>query len=197
MAKVGFIGLGTMGTPMATHLQNGGHQLVVNTIGEIPKALTTGGAVVCANGRPVAAQAKLIFIMVPDTPDVEAVLFGRDGVAEGLRPGTIVVDMSSISPTATKAFAKRINDVGCGPGDLATDLGHVGNPGHPDVQAVIEDSIHRISAAGSVAGILTADERLARRYLDLGCLFTAVGSDVGILARGTEQLAARFKNSES
>ena len=65
------------------------------------------------------------------------------------------------------------------------------------MQAIIEDSIRRISAAGSVAGILTADERLAGRYLDLGCLFTAVGSDVGILARGTEQLAARFKNSES
>ena len=80
-----------------------------------------------------------------------------------------------------------------GPGDLATDLGHVGDPAHADVQAAIEDAIRRIRAAGSVAGILTGDEELAKRYLELGCLFTAVGADVGILARGTEQLAARFK----
>jgi 4-hydroxy-2-oxoheptanedioate aldolase len=80
-----------------------------------------------------------------------------------------------------------------GPGDLAADLGHVGNVGHPEVQAVIEDAIRRIKAAGSVAGILTGDEALARRYIELGCLFVGVGGDIAILARGAEQLALRFK----
>ena len=93
------------------------------------------------------------------------------------------------------AAVDGIDGVFIGPGDLATDLGHVGNPGHPEVQAAIEDAIRRIRAGGSIAGILTADEQLARRYLELGCLFTAVGADVGILARGTEQLAARFKKA--
>jgi 4-hydroxy-2-oxoheptanedioate aldolase len=91
------------------------------------------------------------------------------------------------------AAVDGIDGVFVGPGDLAADLGHVGDPGHADVQSAIEDAIRRIRAAGSVAGILTGDERLAKRYLELGCLFTAVGADVGILARGTEQLAARFK----
>jgi 4-hydroxy-2-oxoheptanedioate aldolase len=91
------------------------------------------------------------------------------------------------------AAVDGVDGVFIGPGDLATDLGHVGDPAHADVQAAIEDAIRRIRAAGSVAGILTGDEELAKRYLELGCLFTAVGADVGILARGTEQLAARFK----
>ena len=88
-----------------------------------------------------------------------------------------------------------VDGVFIGPGDLAADLGHIANAAHPEVQTVIEDAIGRIQAAGSVAGILTPDERLARRYLDLGCVFTAVGSDIGLLARGAEQLAAKFKTS--
>ena len=80
-----------------------------------------------------------------------------------------------------------------GPGDLAAALGHVGNPKHPEVQAAIEDAIARIRAAGKPAGILSADTVLAQRYIDLGCTFTAVGSDLGILARTAEQLAAMFK----
>ena len=90
------------------------------------------------------------------------------------------------------AAVDGVDGIFIGPGDLAADLGYLGNAGHPEVQAVIEDAICRIRAAGSVAGILTADEQLARRYLELGCLFTAVGSDLGILTKGTEQLAARF-----
>jgi 4-hydroxy-2-oxoheptanedioate aldolase len=97
----------------------------------------------------------------------------------------------------TIARVDGVNGVFIGPGDLAADLGHVGNPSHPDVQAAIEDAIRRIQAAPSVAGILTTDERLARRYLELGCLFTAVGSDVGLLARGAEQLAAKFRAATS
>jgi 4-hydroxy-2-oxoheptanedioate aldolase len=97
-----------------------------------------------------------------------------------------------------EAIAKvdGIDGVFIGPGDLSADLGQVGNPNHVDVQAAIEEAVRRIQAAGNVAGILTPDERLAKHYLELGCLFTAVGSDVGILARGTEQLAGRFNRPE-
>jgi 2-hydroxy-3-oxopropionate reductase len=126
MTAVGFIGLGTMGKPMAAHLQGGGYPLIVNTRGKVPDTLTAGGAVVCATGREVATRADIIFLMVPDTPDVEAVLFGNEGVAEGLRPGTIVVDMSSISPMATKTFAKRINDLQCEYLDAPVSGGEVG-----------------------------------------------------------------------
>jgi 4-hydroxy-2-oxoheptanedioate aldolase len=86
-----------------------------------------------------------------------------------------------------------VDGVFIGPGDLSAGLGHLGNPGHPEVQAAIEDAIARIRACGKAPGILTGDEKLARRYIDLGCLFTAVGADLAILARGSEQLAARFK----
>jgi 4-hydroxy-2-oxoheptanedioate aldolase len=80
-----------------------------------------------------------------------------------------------------------------GPGDLAASLGHVGNTKHPDVQKAIEDGIKRILACGKIAGILCPDETLAHRYLALGCKLVAVGSDMGILLKGAEQLAARFK----
>ncbi|MFW5679965.1 MAG: aldolase/citrate lyase family protein [Pseudomonadota bacterium] len=80
-----------------------------------------------------------------------------------------------------------------GPSDLSADLGHLGNPGHPEVQAAIEDGFNRIVATGKAAGFLTADETQARRYLDLGCTIAAVGADIGILARGAEALAAKYK----
>ena len=90
-----------------------------------------------------------------------------------------------------------VDGIFIGPGDLSTDLGHAGHAGHPDVQRAIEDAIKRIVAAGSRAGILMPDEVLAKRYVELGCVFTAVGTDVGILARGAEALAARFKDLSS
>jgi 4-hydroxy-2-oxoheptanedioate aldolase len=80
-----------------------------------------------------------------------------------------------------------------GPSDLAADLGHLGNPGHPEVQRAIEDAIRRIQASGKAAGFLTGDEQQARRYIELGCTIAAVGADIGLLARGAEQLATRFK----
>ena len=110
--KIGFIGLGIMGAPMAGHLLAAGHELFVNTRGVPPKAITDAGAKVCTIGAAVATNAEIIFIMVPDTPDVEKVLFGKGGVAEGLAKGKIVVDMSSISPIATKDFATRVNALG-------------------------------------------------------------------------------------
>jgi 4-hydroxy-2-oxoheptanedioate aldolase len=93
----------------------------------------------------------------------------------------------------TIARVEGVDGVFIGPGDLSAALGFLGSPGHLEMQPVIEDAIARIKAAGSVPGILTGDEKLARRYIELGCLFTAVGADIGILARGSEQLAAKFK----
>ena len=126
MANIGFIGLGIMGAPMAGHLINDGHTLFTNTVGPTPSALVEAGARVCLNGAEVASQADIVFIMVPDTPQVDEVLFGKDGVASALAAGKIVVDMSSISPVATKDFAKRINALGCDYLDAPVSGGEVG-----------------------------------------------------------------------
>jgi 2-hydroxy-3-oxopropionate reductase len=126
MKKIGFIGLGIMGAPMATHLQAGGHKLYLHDYKNPPPALIEGGATVCTSGAEVAKRAEIIIIMVPDTPDVDAVLFGKDGVASGLSEGKIVVDMSSISPMATKEFAKKINALKCDYLDAPVSGGEVG-----------------------------------------------------------------------
>lgn len=126
MSELGFIGLGTMGAPMACHLQDGGHRLFVHTRSRVPDQVTSGGATVCKNAKEVAQHADIIFTMVPDTPDVEQVLFGANGVAEGLSPGKIVVDMSSISPVETKTFAKRVNALDCEYLDAPVSGGQVG-----------------------------------------------------------------------
>jgi 2-hydroxy-3-oxopropionate reductase len=124
--KVGFIGLGIMGRPMAGHLLNGGHELFLHTRSTVPSELAEKGGVACNSGREVAERADVVITMVPDTPDVEKVLFGPDGVAEGLSPGKTVVDMSSISPVATKDFARRINERGCDYLDAPVSGGDVG-----------------------------------------------------------------------
>jgi 2-hydroxy-3-oxopropionate reductase len=124
--KVGFIGLGIMGRPMAGHLLNGGHELFLHTRGTVPSELAEKGGVACTSGREVAERADVVITMVPDTPDVEKVLFGPDGVAEGLSPGKTVADMSSISPVATKDFARRINERGCDYLDAPVSGGDVG-----------------------------------------------------------------------
>ena len=127
MSKVGFIGLGIMGRPMAGHLQAGGHELfVVKHSAPLPPELLEGGAIECASCKEVAQRAEIIIIMVPDTPDVAAVLFGPDGVAEGLSPGKTVVDMSSISPIETKTFASRVKELGCNYLDAPVSGGEVG-----------------------------------------------------------------------
>jgi 2-hydroxy-3-oxopropionate reductase len=126
MSNIGFIGLGIMGRPMAGHLIEGGHALFVHDIGPIDEALLTAGATECATGREVAQKADIIITMVPDTPDVEAALFGENAVAAGLTKGKIVVDMSSISPIATKDFARRINEHGCDYLDAPVSGGDVG-----------------------------------------------------------------------
>jgi 2-hydroxy-3-oxopropionate reductase len=126
MSKIGFIGLGIMGAPMAGHLLAAGHELSVHTIGKVPESVTAAGAKVCANSKEVAQKADIIITMVPDTPDVEKALFDADGVAAGLSRGKIVVDMSSISPVETKEFAKRINALGCEYLDAPVSGGEVG-----------------------------------------------------------------------
>ncbi|EHR73683.1 2-hydroxy-3-oxopropionate reductase [Burkholderiales bacterium JOSHI_001] len=127
--NIGFIGLGIMGTPMALHLANAGHTLYVTTRRQVPAALTDAKAVACQDAAEVAKHAEVVFLMVPDTPDVEAVLFGPQGVASAL-PGSgarkVVVDMSSISPMATKAFAKKINEAGADYIDAPVSGGEVG-----------------------------------------------------------------------
>jgi 2-hydroxy-3-oxopropionate reductase len=126
MSKIGFIGLGIMGRPMAGHLLAGGHELFVLAASRQSAALVEAGATSCADAASLAAASDIIITMVPDTPDVEAVLFGPQGVAAGLTPGKIVVDMSSISPIATKAFAERINALGCDYLDAPVSGGEVG-----------------------------------------------------------------------
>ncbi|MDY0976421.1 2-hydroxy-3-oxopropionate reductase [Massilia sp. CFBP9012] len=126
MTKVGFIGLGIMGGPMATKLQEGGCKLFLHDLKNPPLALIEGGATVCTNATEVAKRADIIIVMVPDTPHVEEVLFGAEGVAAGLTPGKIVIDMSSISPMATKEFAKKINKRQCDYLDAPVSGGEVG-----------------------------------------------------------------------
>lgn len=126
MAQIGFIGLGIMGTPMAGHILAAGHSLHTFTIGETPTSLVEAGAHVCESAKDVAWRSDIIFIMVPDTPHVEDVLFSANGVAAGLTKGKTVVDMSSISPVATKGFAKRINGLDCEYLDAPVSGGEVG-----------------------------------------------------------------------
>jgi len=126
MSKIGFVGLGIMGTPMAGHLIKAGHEVYLYSIPSVPPALIEAGGKACASGKAVAQSADIIITMVPDTPHVQAALFDAGGIAEGLSRGKVVVDMSSISPIATKEFAKRINDLGCEYLDAPVSGGEVG-----------------------------------------------------------------------
>lgn len=126
MSNLGFIGLGIMGAPMAEHLQSAGHQMFLQSRGGVPQNLLDAGGIACSSAREVAEQADIVFIMVPDTPHVEDVLFGDDGVASGINAGKTVVDMSSIAPIATKNFASRINELGCQYLDAPVSGGEVG-----------------------------------------------------------------------
>ncbi len=126
MRTLGFIGLGIMGAPMAAHLIAAGHTVHLHTRSSIPASLLEAGGLACASATEVAQKADIVFLMLPDTPDVETVLFGANGVAAGLSEGKTVVDMSSISPVATKDFAARINALGCDYMDAPVSGGEVG-----------------------------------------------------------------------
>ena len=126
MSKIGFVGLGIMGTPMAGRLIKAGHEIFLHSIPSVPASLIEAGGKAFDSGEKVAQNADIIFVMVPDTPHVAAALFGEAGIAEGLTAGKIVVDMSSISPLETKVFAKRIQALGCEYLDAPVSGGQVG-----------------------------------------------------------------------
>jgi 2-hydroxy-3-oxopropionate reductase len=123
--KIGFIGLGIMGRPMALNLKNAGHDIIVPERSSLTDEVRAIAEVVTGPSA-VAAKSEVIIVMVPDTPDVETVLFGAGGVAEGLTKGSLVIDMSSISPIATKDYARRINEKGCDYLDAPVSGGEVG-----------------------------------------------------------------------
>ena len=123
--KIGFIGLGIMGRPMALNLKNAGHDIIVPERSSLTDEIRAAAEVV-ADAKSVAAKSEVVIVMVPDTPDVETVLFGAGGVADGLNKGALVIDMSSISPIATKDFARRIAEKGCDYLDAPVSGGEVG-----------------------------------------------------------------------
>jgi 2-hydroxy-3-oxopropionate reductase len=123
---LGFVGLGIMGAPMAGQLIKAGHEVFVYTRSKVATEIAQSSAVQCASAAEVAQKADIIITIVPDTPDVDLVLFGENGIASGLSKGKIVVDMSSISPIATKEFAKKINVLGCDYLDAPVSGGEVG-----------------------------------------------------------------------
>ena len=125
--KIGFIGLGIMGAPMAGHLLAGGHTVISAVHNTQPsKDLVDAGLKVVDNFSKVAEETEIIIIMVPDTPQVEEVIFSETGVSAGLSAGKLVIDMSSISPIETKIFAQKINEKGCGYLDAPVSGGEVG-----------------------------------------------------------------------
>ncbi len=130
MANIGFIGLGIMGKPMAGHLIKGGHSLFLHSRSGVPADLVALGGRALASPKEVAQYADIIITMLPDTPDVEKVLFGEDGVVESLTihsdQSKIIVDMSSISPLETHKFATRINVLGHDYVDAPVSGGDVG-----------------------------------------------------------------------
>jgi 2-hydroxy-3-oxopropionate reductase len=162
--KIGFIGLGIMGRPMALHLKNAGHELIVPERRSLTDELRAAARVV-ANPTEVAKAAEVVILMVPDTPDVEAVLFGQNGVAAGLAAGKLVIDMSSISPTATKEFAKKVNALGCDYLDAPVSGGEVGAKG--------------ASLTIMVGGPLAAFERAKPLFEKMGKNITLVGEENG------------------
>jgi len=124
--KIGFIGLGVMGRPMAGHLIAAGHEVFLHRVKDVSRHLVEAGGKALESARAVAEAADVVILMLPDTPDVEAVLFGSDGVASGVSAGKLVIDMSSISPVATKGFASRIAELGASYVDAPVSGGEVG-----------------------------------------------------------------------
>jgi 2-hydroxy-3-oxopropionate reductase len=162
--NIGFIGLGIMGRPMALHLKAAGNTLFVPERASLPDDIRAA-ATIETDAAAVAQHADVIILMVPDTPDVERVLFGAHGVAEGLTAGKLVIDMSSISPVATKEFAARIEALGCDYVDAPVSGGEVG----------AKNAALTIMAGGKVA----AFERALPLFQLMGKNITHVGDEAG------------------
>lgn len=174
MAKIGFIGTGIMGQPMAANLQKAGHQLFLSEHhGKAPAELISAGAVALANPQQVAQEAEFIIVMVPDTPQVDDVLFRADGVAAGLGPNKVVIDMSSISPTATKAFAAKINETGARYLDAPVSGGEVG------------------AKAGTLSIMIGGDPQTFERALPL---FQAMGKNITLVGGNGDGQTAKVAN---
>nr|WP_306265494.1 2-hydroxy-3-oxopropionate reductase [Pararhizobium sp. IMCC3301] len=124
--KIGFIGLGVMGRPMAGHLIATGHNVFLHRVKEVSQDLVTAGGIALDSAAAVAAASEVVVLMLPDTPDVEEVLFGDHGVASCLQDGALVIDMSSISPVATREFAARITAQGADWVDAPVSGGEAG-----------------------------------------------------------------------
>ncbi len=133
MANIGFIGLGIMGKPMVKHLLQSNHTVYLQTRSGVPDDLVTCGGIVCKTPFELAQNVEILITMLPDSPDVETVLFGANGVAEGLRTDTLypqlrrtIIDMSTISPIKTREFATRINELGHDYVDAPVSGGDIG-----------------------------------------------------------------------
>jgi 2-hydroxy-3-oxopropionate reductase len=203
MAKVGFIGLGIMGAPMAQRLQEGGHELYVYVRKKLPENLDQAKTTVCKSGTEVAKQADIIITMVPDTPDVEEVLFGENGVAQGLSKGKIVVDMSSISP-----MAKNITLVG-GNGDGQTTK--VANQiiVALNIQAVAEALLFSSKAGADPAKVRQAPmggfassrilevhgERMLKRTFNPGFRIELHQKDLNLALQGAKEMGMSLPNT--
>jgi 2-hydroxy-3-oxopropionate reductase len=154
---------------MASHLQAAGHRLFLHDVGPVAQELVAAGGIVCKSGKEVAEESDVVIVMVPDTPNVEAVLFGASGVAEGISKGKIVVDMSSISPLATKEFAKKINGRGADYLDAPVS-GVVGGNGDGQTtkvanQIIVALTIEAVGEALLFASKAGADPALVRQAL--------------------------------
>lgn len=171
--EIGFIGLGIMGAPMAGHLIKAGHQLFVHTRSKVPASIAESGATQCTTSRGVAERADIVFLMLPDTPDVERVLFADDGVAAGLSRAKVVVDMSSISPIATKAFAQKIKVLGCDFLDAPVSGGEVG------------------AKAGTLSIMVGGDEAVFERIKPL---FALMGKNITLVGGNGDGQTAKVAN---
>ena len=162
--QIGFIGLGIMGRPMALNLKAAGHDLIVPDRQSLTPELREAATLV-GDAAAVAEAAEVVILMLPDTPDVERVLFGPHGVAEGLTAGKLLIDMSSISPIATKAFAARVNGLGCDYLDAPVSGGEVG--------------AKAASLTIIVGGPEAAFERARPLFEEMGKNITLVGAENG------------------
>lgn len=142
-----------MGAPMAGHLMKAGHELSLYTASRVPEHLIAAGGHACASGREAAQRSDVVILMVPDTPHVEDALFRPNGVASGLSQGKVVVDMSSISPIATKDFARRINALGCEYLDAPVSGGEVGAK-NATLSIMVGGSAHAFAAIGPLFDLI-------------------------------------------